>query len=134
MFFTRINGKRRFIILVLIVCVNFSLFAADPWGTAGMKPTRMVTYKTIGDMKLKLHVFEPQEKSDTPRAAVLFFFGGGWNGGTPEQFYHQCRYLAKQGMVAMSAEYRTKNNGKVEPPECVKDGKAAVRYVRQHAK
>ncbi|MHC4881873.1 MAG: alpha/beta hydrolase [Planctomycetota bacterium] len=85
-------------------------------------------------MELKLHVFEPSKKSDTPTAAVIFFFGGGWAGGSPLQFYHQCRYFSGQGVLAIAPEYRTRSNGGVDPPECVKDGKAAVRYVRKHAK
>jgi len=36
-------------------------------------------------------------------------------------------------MVAMSAEYRVKSRNKTTPRECVKDGKSAVRWIRQHA-
>lgn len=129
-----INSVRRITLIIWVLCVGLSLSVAAPKLTTDVKPNELITYKTIGDMDLKLHVFEPAEKSDTPRAAIVFFFGGGWNGGSPRQFYHHCRYLADQGMVAMAAEYRTKNNGNVDPPECVKDGKAAIRYVRQHAK
>jgi acetyl esterase/lipase len=63
----------------------------------------------------------------------LFFFGGGWAGGTPEQFYPQCIHLAQKGVVAFSAEYRVKNKHDTTPFECVKDGKSAVRWIRTHA-
>jgi len=33
----------------------------------------------------------------------------------------------------MSAEYRVKSRNKTPPSECVKDGKSAVRWIRQHA-
>lgn len=85
-------------------------------------------------MDLKLHIFEPPADRERPLPAAVFFFGGGWVGGSPSQFYHHCKYLSGQGVLAISAEYRTKNNGKAEPSECVKDGKAAIRYVREHAK
>jgi len=94
----------------------------------------MITYKAVGGMELKLHVFDPPADAKGPAPAIVFFFGGGWSGGSPTQFYHQSKYLSELGMVAISAEYRTKKNGGVQPSECVKDGKAAIRYVRAHAK
>jgi len=98
------------------------------------KPTGAIVFKTVGAARLKLHVFEPEgHKPTDKRAAVVFFFGGGWTGGTPTQFYPQCAYLASRGMVAASAEYRVKSRHGVTPFECVTDAKSAVRYVRTHA-
>ena len=51
----------------------------------------------------------------------------------PASFHPQCEYLASRGMVAISAEYRVKNLHGTTPQECVKDGKSAIRYVRQNA-
>ena len=94
----------------------------------------MVTYKTVDGVELKLHCFNPEGlKSTDQRPGIVFFFGGGWSGGTPKQFYEQARLLAGRGMVAMSAEYRVKKEHKTTPFECVKDGKSAVRWIRQHA-
>ena len=79
-----------------------------------VEPTKKVTYKTIGDTDLKLHVFEPADhKTTDPSTAVVFFFGGGWNGGTPKQFYEQSRFLADKGVVCFSADYRVKSRHKV---------------------
>ena len=36
-------------------------------------------------------------------------------------------------MVAFSADYRVKSRNKTTPFECVKDGKSAIRWVREHA-
>jgi acetyl esterase len=107
---------------------------AGPENRRTVKPSRTITYKQIGDMDLKLHVFDPAAAAKRPLPAIVFFFGGGWNGGSPSQFYHQSNYLAAKGVLAIAAEYRTKSNGGVEPSGCVKDGKAAIRYVRAHAK
>ncbi|MGB0583163.1 MAG: alpha/beta hydrolase, partial [Limisphaerales bacterium] len=68
------------------------------------------------------------------RPAIVFFFGGGWSGGTPTQFEQHSRYLASRGMVAMVADYRVKSRQKTPPSACVKDGKSAVRYIRSNAK
>ncbi len=99
------------------------------------KPDATVRYKKVGEVELKLHVFNPEgHKASDSRPAIIFFFGGGWNGGSPSQFYRQCEYLAGKGMVAMSAEYRVKSRNKTTPLECVKDGHSAIRWVRQNAK
>ena len=98
------------------------------------QPGRKVVFRKVGDVKLHLHVFDPKDhKATDSRPAIVFFFGGGWVGGNPSQFYPHCAYLASRGMVAMSAEYRVKNRHKTTPFDCVADGKAAVRWIRKNA-
>ncbi|MEZ6066582.1 MAG: alpha/beta hydrolase [Planctomycetaceae bacterium] len=101
---------------------------------AGPQPSRTVEYKTIGDVTLRLHIFNPTglERGDR-RGAIVFFFGGGWVSGTATQFYPQSQHLAARGMVAICAEYRVKNQHGTKPYECVEDGKSALRWVRSHA-
>ena len=95
-------------------------------------PTEL--YKTVGDVKLYLHVVTPEGfKASDKRPAIVFFFGGGWNGGSPKQFEEHCRYLASRGMVAMAADYRVKSRNGTSPRECVQDGKSAVRWIRANA-
>ena len=101
------------------------------WGIDG---ARREVYKSVGDVELAFHVFEPGDRVATDRRpAALFFFGGGWNGGTPEQFVPHARYLVSRGMIAMVADYRTASKHKTTPFECVKDAKSAMRWVRIHA-
>lgn len=96
---------------------------------------KTVVYKKIGDVELHLHIFNPKgHTAEKPRPAIVFFFGGGWNGGTPKQFEPHARYLAERGMVAATAEYRVRSRNGTTPYECVKDGKSAVRYLRENAK
>ena len=95
---------------------------------------KAVQYKEASGAKLFLHVFNPEgHKTTDARPAIVFFFGGGWNGGTPKQFEPHCQYLARRGMVAITAEYRVKSRNKTSPFECVADGKSAVRFVRANA-
>ena len=92
-------------------------------------------YKTIGDVKLNMYVFTPQGHQATDKAAaIVFFFGGGWQGGTPMQFHEQCKYLASRGMVAMAADYRVASRHGTKAVKCVSDGKSAVRWIRANAK
>ena len=98
-----------------------------------LKGAEKVVYKTVGNTQLHLHIFRPvKQRTDAP--AVVFFFGGGWKGGTPAQFEQQCRYLASRGMVAMTAEYRIRNLHGTLATACVADGKSAVRWIRANAK
>ena len=82
-----------------------------------------------------LNVFHPQghETKKEKRPAIVFFFGGGWSGGSPAQFAPHCEYLSSRGMVAITADYRVKSRQGTPPFECVKDGKSAVRWIRQNA-
>jgi acetyl esterase len=99
------------------------------------QPDRRIPYKRLGETLLSLHLFLPPDYSEgDSRPAIVFFFGGGWKGGTPNQFSPQASYLASRGMVAISAEYRTENDHGTTPAECVADGKSAIRFVRSHAK
>ena len=101
---------------------------------AESKPDQILNYKQDGAEQLTLHVFNPPEHKASDNApAIVFFFGGGWNGGAPSQFYKQSSYLASRGMVAICADYRTAKRHQTTPAECVKDGKSAIRWVRSHA-
>ncbi len=95
---------------------------------------RVETYKTVGDIDLKLWIFEPpQHKPTDKRPVAVFFFGGGWKSGNPGQFEQHCRYLASHGMVAMTADYRVRQRHKTLADKCVSDAKSAVRWIRKNA-
>ena len=102
----------------------------------GFSPDETIVFKTVPGKvtDLKLHLFYP-EGYDTgkPYPAIVLYFGGGWNGGNAAQFYIQAKYLASRGMVAICSDYRTRSSHGVVPYQCVEDGKAAMRHVRQHA-
>jgi acetyl esterase len=98
------------------------------------RPDTIVPYKLVGETELTLHVFTPPGHTvDTPRPAIVFFFGGGWQRGAPTQFYRQSAYLAERGMVAICADYRTRDRHGTEPDASTRDGKSAMRWVRAHA-
>jgi acetyl esterase/lipase len=94
-----------------------------------------VTYKKSGERELKLFIEKPADwKATDRRPAIVFFFGGGWVGGSPEQFRKQSEYLATRGVVGVRVEYRVIPKGDSGPPilPCA-DAKSAMRYVRSHA-
>ncbi|HEY2410765.1 MAG TPA: alpha/beta hydrolase [Pirellulaceae bacterium] len=92
------------------------------------------TYKTAGDTKLNLYIYNPPGHKPTDKSpAIVFFFGGGWTNGSPTQFEQHCKHLASRGMVAITADYRVASRNQVKAVECVKDAKSAIRYVRKEA-
>lgn len=93
-----------------------------------------VVFKKTPQGDLKLHVFYPPDWTATDkRPVIVFFFGGGWKGGSYEQFVPQSQYFASRGLVAISADYRIANVHKTTPDICVEDAKTAIRYVRSNA-
>jgi len=103
--------------------------------TLGYTPDKVIDfYSPEPNVDLKLGLFFPKDyTADDKRPCIIFFFGGGWMGGSPSQFYGFSKYFASRGMVAIAAEYRTQKKHKAVPRNCVEDGRQAVRYVRQHA-
>ena len=95
--------------------------------------TKSETYRKVGDTELKVWVFDQAPKQTAPRPAIVFFFGGGWTGGSPTQFEPQSRHLAERGMIAIVADYRVKTRQDAKPADCVSDAKACVRWVRANA-
>lgn len=95
--------------------------------------TQVETYRKVGESELKLWLFLPAAKATQPLPCIVFFFGGGWSGGTPAQFEPQSRHLAARGMIAIVADYRVKSRQNALPADCVSDAKACVRWVRANA-
>lgn len=90
------------------------------------------TYWTVGDTKLDLWIFGETDAA-APKPAIVFFFGGGWNSGSPAQFESQCRHFAKRGMIAITADYRVRSRHEAKAADCVRDAKAAIAWVRENA-
>ena len=91
-------------------------------------------YREVNGSKLNAYVFTPpQHQASDRRPAVLFFFGGGWKGGTPGQLLPQSLYLAQRGMVAIPCDYRVLSRHGVTPQDCLRDAKAAIRWARANA-
>ena len=96
---------------------------------------REEVYKTIGETRLRLWIFTPEQTSNPqPRPAIVFFFGGGWTSGTPGQFEQQAKLLRARGMVAIVADYRVASRHQVKADACLRDAKSALRYVRANAR
>jgi acetyl esterase len=121
---------KRFRILLFTAIIIFGSLT-----TGAANTTKTMTYKTVGTRALKIHIHFPNDWQATDtRTAMIFFFGGGWNNGTVDQFLPQAEYFASRGLVCARADYRVKSRDGVTPDQCVADARSAVRWLRGHAK
>ncbi|OAM91035.1 alpha/beta hydrolase [Termitidicoccus mucosus] len=120
-------------LLKIIVTLAFSILASH-LGFAASKPRAQQVYKNAGGRELALHIDAPDDWNPTDkRPAIVFFFGGGWRAGTPNQFKAQAEYFAKRGLVCLRADYRVRSKDQVLPDKCVEDAISAMRWVRANA-
>ena len=100
-----------------------------------------ITYGKAGDTELKLDLARPQ--GDGPFPAIVFIHGGGWHGGSRQEYRGQIEEAAKRGYVAITVSYRLMHfdESKKETttatqifPAQIHDAKAAVRWLRANAK
>jgi len=114
----------------IIILLNITAFTA-----LASPEVKIMTYKTVGDRKLQIHInYPPGWKASDTRPVIVFFFGGGWNKGTVGQFQVQAEYFASRGLVAARADYRVKSRDMVTPDKCVEDARSAVRWMRANCK
>ncbi|WP_246560521.1 alpha/beta hydrolase [Zobellia russellii] len=91
-------------------------------------------YKIVDGDTLKMHFRYPEKvQPNKTYPAIVFFFGGGWNGGTITQFEDQANYFASRGMIGVLVDYRVKSRHGTTPFEAVSDAKTAIRFVRGYA-
>ncbi len=125
--------KKIWLVVVLIALLGVGVHGSQTDPNDGVVLEKIV-YKKVDGAQLLLHVFEPKNRDiNTPVAAFVLFHGGGWYRGEPNGLYPHCRYFAKQGMVAISAQYRLSTDGNSPPIEAIEDAKSAIRYVRTNS-
>lgn len=119
----------RLLLVTLLLIQSAMAFTYPP----KFEGARSEVYRQASDTDLRLWFFGESDPAN-PKPAIVFFFGGGWNSGSPAQFEKQAKHFAERGMIAMVADYRVKSRNKTTAVECVKDGKAAVAWIRKNAK
>jgi len=98
------------------------------------QPQKSVVFKRTPQAELNLHFYFPKDwESDDRRPAIVFWFGGGFVGGSPAQFYPKAEYFAGRGLVCAAAEYRVRNAHGTGLDKCVEDARSAMRWLKQHA-
>jgi acetyl esterase len=91
-------------------------------------------YKSIDTFEMKINIYTPDGwEKDDKRPAIIFFFGGGWDRGSIDQFKPQCLYFSAKGFVTITPDYRVRDRHGTSPFDCVKDGKDSVLWVWKNA-
>jgi acetyl esterase/lipase len=115
---------------------------AKPDATADAPAGERRSYKHSAGKPRHLELYFPPGHDPAKKVpGLILFHGGGWSGGTLEQFRAACAYFASRGLVCATAEYRmlSGNESKALPAGeskkrvCVTDAKSAIRWFKQHA-
>jgi acetyl esterase/lipase len=136
---SKTDGKRLkwlvpfFFVCLLLVCGTV-LFARaqdypEPPPTLTLK--RDVGYAVVDGQSLSMDVVTPKVGKG-PFPAVLCIHGGGWSSGHKKDMVGCAYMLSQLGFVTTTIDYRLAPQAHF--PAQVEDAKAAVRYMRGHAR
>jgi acetyl esterase/lipase len=81
-----------------------------------------------GDPRQVLDLYAP--RGTGPHPVIVYYHGGGWSSGHRQGYAFVARALAARGFVVAVPDYRLVPQ--VHYPEFVRDGAAAVRWLRAH--
>ena len=116
--------RKHFLITILICLVAYSNSYSQ----------EQVLYKQVDSTKLFMDIYYPELiNTEKTYPAIVFYFGGGWNGGSIKQFEPHARYFSRRGMVSFLVDYRVRSRHQTTPFESLKDAKSAIRFIREHA-
>jgi len=122
------NLRKVFFVILRLLCCLPTVFCQ-----AIVSPLDL-TYKQVDTVQLGLKIFYPSGyKKGNHHPAMVFFFGGGWTGGSITQFEPHAKHFANKNMITVLVDYRVKSRHNTSPFESLKDAKSAIRYLRQHA-
>jgi acetyl esterase/lipase len=96
----------------------------------GTRVSKDIVYETVGKRELHLDLYRPA-KSKTALPVVIWIHGGGWKNGSKNNPRTAIGMLFR-GYAVASVEYRL--SGEAIFPAAIEDCKAAVSFLRLHAK
>lgn len=113
--------------------ISFLLFNLIFFPKASLAQEKVV-YKKIDTLELTLEVYRSEVKQESEALpALVFFYGGGWTGGTTAQFEPLAKYFSDRGITCFLVEYRVNSRHQTSPFESLMEAKSAMRFIRQHA-
>lgn len=94
----------------------------------GYRVERDLAYGT--DPRQTLDLYIPKRLTG-PAPVLLFFYGGGWTGGSKARYFPFGHAFASKGIITAVADYRL--YPQVRYPAFVEDGARAFAWLRNHA-
>lgn len=129
-----VSALARVLIALTVAATRAVAAPAAPEETPTALPGTEVHLYREGATPLRLFVVKPADwKAGDKRAALVFFFGGGWTTGTPAKSVFWAKFAADLGLVGIAPDYRTKGRHDTSPLVAVADARAALRWVQDHA-
>jgi len=121
--------NKLFLSLIILLFIGISSFAQR----TEMSISQSI-YKQIDTVSLLMHIYHPPNMDKAKSyPAMIYFFGGGWKGGSVKQFEPHAKYFSGRGIICVLADYRVESRQKTSPFESLKDAKSAIRYIRENA-
>jgi acetyl esterase/lipase len=126
--------KRPFLLLLPACLLAGVAFAQQPFEATFQPPAGVAVFKNLayvpgGNEHQKLDLYVPIA-GDGPFPLIIWIHGGAWEYGSKEGCI--ARPWARKGFVVASINYRLSQEAKF--PAQIKDCKAAVRWLRVHAR
>ena len=92
---------------------------------SGFRSTKAVVYGP-GE-RGKLDVYVPAAPSPTPRPVIVFYYGGGWDSGSREDYLFVAEALTSRGFITVIPDYRI--YPEVVFPDFLDDSAAALQWT-----
>lgn len=82
--------------------------------------------------QLRAHIFESADNSTSPKRLIVYYHGGGWTIGSPEDTASSCRRLVQElGVTCVAPSYR---QGPEDPfPAGINDAWDALKWIAANA-
>jgi acetyl esterase/lipase len=116
-------------VLALWLAVSSLLTFGGEAPPAGVKVLKDLAYAKVGEKPINLDLYLP-EKADGPTPVIVYVHGGAWQAGSKD--FPLTLSLVAHGYAMASINYRLSQ--KAIFPAQIHDCKAAVRWLRAHAK
>ena len=118
----------RLILFSLTILLSLNCFSQEKSNVTELM------YKQVDTLKLGLKIYYPASlQKELSYPTIVFFFGGGWNGGSIKQFETHALHYAAKNFITVLVDYRVKTRHNTTPFESLKDAKSAIRYLRKNA-
>lgn len=116
---------------LLPIAIALGFVASAFAQTSGVKSHRDLVYVEGGHERHKLDIYLPG-KSDGPLPLLIWVHGGGWQNGSKDGCPPLRGGYIERGYAVASINYRL--SGHAMFPAQIEDCKAAIRWLRAHAK
>ena len=111
-------------ILSISVAMIFALLTQPALTT----PDETHKYPAGDGSDLTMHAFVPEVSTQSGKA-VIFYFGGGWRVGSPEQFFPFCLALRARGIACFAPDYRVSSRQGTDPIDALYDAQSAYQWL-----